>query len=156
MHWRGARQLRCTACTGRGWFANPGHSGLADGRSDGRAYGKGRAQSLSGEDRDCGGDAGAACATAEVPPGTCGTAARQEIRALSRQFIEALPSFARDGRPRAAVSYVNMERSSSVRCQLLPHPGQEGRDQFLIELAMNGEAMGHVIDLYVAGVSGMH
>src|SRR6266853_5784807 len=102
MHWRGARQLRCTACTGRGWFANPWHSGLADGRSDGGAYGKGRAESLSSEERDCGGYAGAACATAEVLRRTCGTAARQELRALSRQFIEALPSFARldsRGRP---------------------------------------------------------
>src|SRR5260370_14813676 len=48
-----------------------------------------------------------------------------------------------------------MERSSSVSCQLLPHPGQDGRDQFLIELAINSEAVVHVIDLQIAGVSGM-
>ena len=47
------------------------------------------------------------------------------------------------------------ERSPTC-CQLLPHPGQDGRDQFLIELAVDGEAVSHNIDLDIASVSGMN
>src|SRR5712671_305646 len=50
--------------------------------------------------------------------------------------------------------YMGGERSFTC-CQLLPHPGQDGRNQFLIELAVDGEAVSHVIDLEIAGVSGM-
>src|SRR5664279_666824 len=46
-------------------------------------------------------------------------------------------------------------RSSFNRSQLLFHPVEDGRNQLVIELIFDGETMGHVLDLEVAGMPGM-
>src|ERR1700730_9972177 len=80
MHWRDARQLCGPARSGRGRLASSGRAWLADGRSDGRAYGKGRAASLPGQERNCGGYARAAGCATEIPRRVGRTVARQELK----------------------------------------------------------------------------
>src|SRR5258706_7194325 len=93
MHWRDARQLRCPARPWRRGLAGSRHAGMADGRSDGGAYGKGRAAGLPSQERSSGGYAGAACATAEVPPGSRRSNEREDVRSVERHHTPSTEGF---------------------------------------------------------------